>query len=48
MGYTHNLMMLLPLPFRRGEGRGEESLCIVYPTVLSVRPLINTQLQLGV
>jgi hypothetical protein len=23
MNYTYNLTMLLPLPFRRGEGRGE-------------------------
>ena len=26
MNYTSNLGMLLPLPFRRGEGRGEGSI----------------------
>ena len=28
--------MIPPLPFRRGEGRGEGSFCVVYPTVPSV------------
>ena len=46
MGYTRKLPRILPLPFRlaalarrrsgRGEGRGEGSLCVVHPTVLSV------------
>jgi hypothetical protein len=37
MRYTRNLSKILPLPFRRGEGRGEGSLGAVYPTVLSIR-----------
>ena len=46
MPYTRKLSRILPLPFRlaalarrrsgRGEGRGEGSLCVVHPTVLSV------------
>jgi len=32
MAYSCALAVLLPLPFRRGEGRGEGSVCVVYPT----------------
>src|SRR5258708_13792288 len=35
-GLHRNLTMVLPLPFRRGEGRGEGSRCAGYPTVPSV------------
>jgi hypothetical protein len=31
--------MILPLPFGRGEGRGEGSRCVVYPTDPSISPL---------
>src|SRR5271165_2459233 len=37
MSYNSDLAMLLPLPFRRGEGRGDGSLRVVHPTVPSVR-----------
>ena len=37
--YTAKLRRLLPRPFRRGEGRGEGLLGVVYPTVLSVAHL---------
>jgi len=33
MAYTCELAMLLPLPFRRGEGWGEGSVSVVYPAV---------------
>ncbi len=36
MDYTCELTWLLPLPFPRGEGRGEGSICVVYPAVSSV------------
>jgi len=36
LNYTSNLPMLLPRPFRRGEGRGEGSLGVGYPRVPSV------------
>jgi len=42
MAYTCEMAMLLPLPFRRGEGRGEGSVSAVYPAVSFVtilRPL---------
>ena len=32
-----NLAMLLPRPFRRGEGRGEGSIRVVYHTSSSVK-----------
>ena len=34
--YTAKLRRLLPRPFRRGEGRGEGLLSVVYPAVLAV------------
>jgi len=37
LNYASNLAMVLPLPFRRGEGGGEESFRVVYPAVPSVR-----------
>jgi len=33
MAYTCEMAMLLPLPFRRGEGRSEGSVSVVYPAV---------------
>jgi len=38
MAYTCDLAVLPPLPFRRGEGRGEGSVCVVYPTASPVSP----------
>ena len=36
MLYNQSLAVLLPLPFRRGEGRGEGFLFVVYPAVRCV------------
>src|SRR5260370_1697141 len=36
MDYTCKPTTLLPLPFRRGEGWGEGSLCVVYAAVSTV------------
>jgi hypothetical protein len=38
MAYTCDLAVLLPLPFRRGEGRGEGSICVAYPAASPVMP----------
>ncbi len=41
MDYTRRLTMLLPLPFRRGEGRGDGSLYVVYPAAPSVSHVVE-------
>jgi hypothetical protein len=46
MRYNKKLRRFLPRPFRRGEGRGEGLLGVVYPVVLSVNHLRSRKTRL--